>query len=169
MAPDVYSLTDRLLLDNGMIEICDVSGRCFASFSCQFLCLGHVLSWKFIIFACGSVVEEAGRPYMYHTQNDPTPPPIASDQSPTAGRYLYLRIDDVSASCTLAIGPNFKYARRGPSTRDDDSETMSHLSRSSMNQNRFRWAVAKKASRITKKKSSQILLNYAIVNDIFYR
>lgn len=142
MTGRTYNLTTWLWPDHGVIEIVDATGTRLATFSRQFLEIGHVLDWAFIQFACRSVVNEDGVIHRMQTGSmAEAADTIKTDELPSPGRYLYLRVDDSAAGCTWVEGPRFQYARRGPDGREDSSGTMSHSSRSTAQQNEFRNAL----------------------------
>lgn len=142
MTGRTYNLTTWLWPNDGVIEIFDTANKRIATFSRQFLKLGHVLNWHYITFACRSVVDQTG--CLYHL----SPTTGTSDSSvvdfsivPAAGQYLYSCQGDTDTACTWVKGPRFHFARRGPSAKENSSGTMSHSSRSTAQQNEFRNAL----------------------------
>jgi hypothetical protein len=119
--------------DEGIIQIFDESEKRIALFSIEFLIKGKVCTWSYIHRACLACVEEAG------TIRRPETPqvPISEQSLPARGTYLYVRNDGSNQPCTLSIGPRFHLKYRGPPI-GPGSDTMSHSSRSSANQSRFR-------------------------------
>lgn len=136
-----YELVTSTWPGEGVIVIYDIAEQRLATFTREFLRLGHVLNWAYIQRACQSMVQEAGT---LHTDaltgQDSSQPlhPLDLETLPTAGRYWYIRSDQPNAACTWARGPRFRYARRGPRADGGQSSTMSHSSRSTARQSRFR-------------------------------
>lgn len=148
MGKTTYPLTDRLWPDEGMIEIFDGQGQRIATFACQFLRIGHVLTWDYLLFACQAVVQNSGS--LHESSNTHATVsagnPVDMTALPASGRYVYLRSDDPEAACTPSVGPRFKYLLRGPDDSDAMSGTMSHSSRSTDHQNAFRLRLSKRDS-----------------------
>lgn len=142
MTGRTYNLTTWLWPEDGVIEVFDVADKRIATFSCQFLKLGRVFNWDYIIFACQCVVNEAGSLYHLSSQSGGRDyPALNCSTTPLAGRYLYLSQENASTGCSFAKGPRFQLARRGPSAKENSSGTMSHSSRSTAQQTEFRNAL----------------------------
>lgn len=107
------------------------------------------MSWAFVEEASRMTVNEEGALHL-RTDDHRTPwiPGVSAvayaperinacrDVCPM--QLIYVRSDDPSASTTWTTGPRFKYKMRGPGPSSGSSGTMSHSSRSTAQQSKFR-------------------------------
>lgn len=123
-----YPLVTSSWRGEGVIEVYDVTEQRLATFSQEFLRLGHVLNWAYIHNACQSVVQESGTlqtgASVAGNTSPPSMQPLDLKSSPTAGRYWYIRTDQPDAPCTWAPGP--RCAVQEPFDDDESSSSYSN-------------------------------------------
>lgn len=118
----------------------DVKGQFIAAVPVPFMEQGHCRSWEYILDVTKTCVEQqdgvlftAQGAAIELTQTLQLPPV-------EAGYYTYKRVDAPEEACSFAKGPESKTRGKPPSGRVSES-TVSHSSRSSVNQNNFRTAL----------------------------
>lgn len=128
-----YSFTDVLWRDEGVIEVFALDGTRILLVSVQFLRIGRVLSWEYILQAVGACIEEQQYQLCHRTEAGL----VALDLSsvPSACKVYCRLITQAgrdAAAPNFQIGPRFHYKMRGPD--EGDTGTMSHSSRSTAKQ-----------------------------------
>lgn len=147
--PSTYPLTTSIWPNDGIVVVSDVAAVRLATFSCQFLAEGHIRQWKYVLESCKAIVNEAG---ILHPRTDNAlrtrlagkfsasyaPEPIDLSGQIQPMHLVYVRTDESTAPTSWQIGPRFKYKWRGPPQDGQSTTTMSHSSRSTAHQSRFR-------------------------------
>ncbi|CAO1626252.1 unnamed protein product [Jaminaea pallidilutea] len=140
-----YPLTPLEWPGGGVIVVYDIDRVRLATFSCEFLVKGRVDSWAYVLKACKAVVNESGT--LHRCKNSPVagPAPVAHvpesidlEGQVSPMHVVYVQTANSTAPTSWTIGPRFKYKSRGPPDASGSDGTMSHSSRSTAQQSKFR-------------------------------
>ncbi|PWN19880.1 hypothetical protein BCV69DRAFT_313615 [Microstroma glucosiphilum] len=123
-----YTLSTEWWTEGGLLELVDTSGNLMLSFPLAFLNAGHVATFDYVQQVLAMCFTGA----INITSLDGTPK--RRDQPIVAERLL---VTSDATGIQATRGPRFKDAFRAP-PNDDTASTMSHSSRSSVNQSTFR-------------------------------